>query len=302
MAADRRRYSRRKSSEPAKLSRNTKDWNTCTIIDVSLVGFGLRTDKRFATRPGNLVWLRVDGYDPIPCFVAWRSHEAEGTRLGLRAQEFVDNYRTTELHDSRERLHGRYIIKRDVKNEIDWGNLVAYLEKSDELIASVRDLILVVDQAIDSNVDLPRSVLNYIQFGSPGAAEIKIDFGIADVLKVLIEFVQHFGLQRKRYRVETEGMELDNQRKSLENTQLQIEVTRNALNLNREALNLGADPAFLRQILGPPLARALHVDLLPESIFEDNSLEKGIFEERILPALAEVTNGDDPAFKMSIES
>jgi hypothetical protein len=34
---------------------------------------------------------------------------------------------------------------------------------------------------------------------------------------------------------------------------------------------------------------------------QNNTLEKGILEERVLPAFAEVTNGDDPSYKMHVD-
>lgn len=301
MAADRRRFSRQKSDKPAEISRNKQNWHPCTIIDVSLVGFGVKTVEKFPIRPGNLVWLRMEQYEPIPCFVAWRRHETEITKIGLRAQEFIEHYRISEPDEVSERLTGKYIIVRKEDSDIDWAYLVTYLEKSDELISSVKELIIAVAETVDRNVIIPRSVLDNIHFGSPGGAEIKIDFGIADIIKTLIDFMQTFGLQRKRYRTETEVIELENQQKSLENAQLRIEVTRNAINLSQEAYSQGIDPSILRDMLAPSLMNALQVEKLPESIFEKNTLEKGIFDERIIPALAEVTSGDDPSYHIDVK-
>ena len=80
---------------------------------------------------------------------------------------------------------------------------------------------------------------------------------------------------------------------------LLIEVLRNALNLRAEARTQGVKDNAIQALLDEPLKNALQVSELPANLFGDNSLERGILEERILPAAIELTNGDDPSYEVS---
>lgn len=308
MAADRRRYTRRQVNANAEISRDSDNWCGCTIIDQSLVGFGILTDKKFPIRPGDKIWVRLTDYQPIPSFVAWREHLESSTRLGVRAIEFIDNFRNSPAEIERRRLVGLFTIRRTADDEIDWAYFVYILEKSNELLTSTADLLHAIAAVSGASPVVSRSLLDSIEFNSPGSAEIKIDFGIAEILRVLFEALQTFGLHRRRFRVETErieleneGRRLDNQRKEIEIKERNIELTRNALNLAEDARTKGLDDAVITQILSRSLESALGIEKLPDGIFAPNSLERGILIERTIPAATELMNADDPSYEINVE-
>lgn len=321
MAADRRRYSRRPVETVAGLSRNGERWNQCTIIDQSLVGFGIITDRKFPIRPGDKIWIKFPGFEPIPCFVAWREHKSDGTRLGVRAMEFIDNYRESPDDSADERREGLFIIRRTVDDDIDWDYFVHVFEKSNELIASTVDFLHAIADASGIHATIPRSLLASVVFASPGSAEIKVDFGIAEIIRALLEELQSLGLRRNRFKAEIERIELeneglkhenkrkeleneglkeDNKRKALDNQDRTIEVARNALSLGKQAKAAGIDDGTIMQLLGGPLKAALGLEQLPNNLFADNSLERGILQERMIPAAVELMNPDDPNYEIEV--
>ncbi len=303
LAADRRRYSRHKVETPATISSDGINWHECKIIDISLVGFGIYTLEKFRVRPGSQVWIQMGGYSPILSFIAWQAHDDTGTRLGVRAIEFIDNFKITSTKEIDDlRLQGLLVIYREIDDHIDWKYLVHILEKGTELIESIADLLLEIGRAAGEELTPSRPILESIQFGSPGGVEIKIDFGVAEILKVIVESIQNLGLKRSRYRAETERITLENQRLSLENANLQVEVLRNALSLTSEAQTRQIKDDVIQKLIRQPLKQALQVDRLPSNLFEENSIERGILEKRVLPAAAEIMDGDDPTYQVRVSS
>jgi hypothetical protein len=156
----------------------------------------------------------------------------------------------------------------------------------------------------------------YIEFSSPGGAEVKIDFGVAEILKVLLEAFRNLGLYRKRYQEETrhiaiendrkklenEGIKLEHERKELENANYKIEVIRNAINVASEAQTKMINDEVTRSLLSDPLKRALNVKEIPKDLFRENSLEQGILENRVIPAALELLNGDDPHYELDVSA
>ena len=72
--------------------------------------------------------------------------------------------------------------------------------------------ILSIYEVADLPLDLPRPTLRSIEFRSPGDGAVKIDLGIAEILKTLFENLRYWGLYRKRYQEETRRVELENKR------------------------------------------------------------------------------------------
>lgn len=294
MISDRRRYSREKVELSAKLSRDRQKWIRCTIIDKSLVGFGLVTNKRFPVRPGTQLWLSLQNYNDIPVIVAWRKHTENHTRLGVRAFEFITKYRVSDQDIDDKRLSGLLKVTRKEKTTIQWDELIRILEKTDQLLAAVSDLIYSISDLLETDIRLARSVLDSIKFGSPGEAQVKIDFGIADIIQVIVEKIQFYRLEKKKLRAEILREELENQNRF-------IEIYRNAIKLRKE-IGEANFPEEIEQELEKPIARVFGLKQLPEGTFEDGSLENSILHERVLPAATELVAGDDLDFDVNASS
>ena len=101
-----------------------------------------------------------------------------------------------------QRLRGLLKITRIIDGDLDWNEIYRVLEKTDELIDALSALMYTLDELIKSDVILASSVLSSIKFGSTGDAQIKIDFGIAEILRLITEKLQFWKLEKQRYRFE----------------------------------------------------------------------------------------------------
>jgi hypothetical protein len=294
MAADRRRYGRESIELPAKISRNGDKWMASVIIDKSLVGFGILTTEIFPVAKGSKIWVRVDSYEDIPVMVVWREHnKGKGlTRLGIRAFEFITKYRVGDRELESARLTGLLKITRKQEKSLDWRYFYRIFNQTNELLDSVSSLIYALAEIVGVDIQLARPVLETIKFGSAGETQIKIDFGIADMLKTLIDTFLYSGLEKKRLKEE-------NRKSELENANLAIEVARNAVNFRKEALEANI-PEIAIDALLEPTKQVLNVEHLPSGLFGDGSLEKAILTERVIPVVVELIAGDDPDFNLSV--
>ena len=292
MISDRRRYSRESVEIPAQISRDGRKWTDCTIIDESLVGFGVITKKRFPMKPKTQLWLQRQGYVDIPMINVWRQHETNYTRLGLRAFEFIAKYKISNRIIDKTRLKGTLKVIRREETTIQWDELIRILHQTDQLLTAVSDLIYSISDITNKDIRLARAVLYSIKFGSPGEAQVKIDFGIADIIRIVIEKIQFFGLEKKKLRAEIKKTELENQN-------LMIENYRNAIRLRKEIIE--ADfPSEIKQELVRPITHLFGINHLPEGSFEEGSIEEAILNERIIPAAAELVAGDDLDFDVDV--
>jgi hypothetical protein len=293
LAADRRRYKRHQVKIAGYISKDGAKWIEINIHDWSLVGFGGKVGERFPIRPMSRLLLSIEGYKPIPVIVAWRRHGKDGTCLGLRALEFVDNYRLEELAPS-ERQTGYVYISRVDDSDLSWENFFRVLTKIDELLGATHDMLLAINEVVDADLKIASPSIRSIRFGSPGKAEIKVDLGVAETLDVVLTKVQRWGMEKRRYSAETDQIEL-------QNINLKIEAIRKALQLKKELQAEGITFNIIAGLLGPPLQEALGIDELPEGIFDDDSPETAILYERILPASVELVAGDDLSFDIEID-
>ena len=294
MAADRRRYQRLPSSVNVRISRNGKDWVNSVAIDKSLVGFGITTNEKFLVNKGTQLYLQIDGYEIVPVIIVWKEYENDGksTRLGVRAFEFVAKYQISVEKALPDRLTGLFTLSREQEGILDWSNVIRILGKTDELLKSVSELIYTLNDVIGTNVQVASPELESIKFGSPGAADIKIDFGVAEILKTILDKLQHWGDEKKRYREETRKLEL-------ENANLSIETVRNAINLRKDVQAAGITDDVVAALL-EPIRDVFKTNKLPAAIFEEGGPEKAILRERIIPVVAELVAGDDSDFRISI--
>ncbi|HLO14198.1 MAG TPA: PilZ domain-containing protein [Anaerolineales bacterium] len=294
MAADRRRYHRDKTQIPAKISRDGENWKDAVIVDKSLVGFGVTVVEKFAVSMNSIVWIRFDDYDDIPVILVWKRHDQDGncTNFGARAFEFIANYRLTEEDQSFSRLTGILQISREEEGILEWEHIYRVLDKNNQLLDAASELLYTLGEALESKVSIARPVLKSIKFGSPGELQTKVDFGVAEIVRVLIETIQFWALNRKRVIEENRKLEL-------ENVNLSFEIARKAINLRKEAREAGMTDDAIAVLLNP-IKTVFNRTSLPKSLFEDGTPERGILTERVIPAIAELVAGDDPDFKISV--
>jgi hypothetical protein len=295
MAADRRRYEREKVQISAKVSTGGEEWTDCEIVDKSLVGFGFITTENLLTIKGTRLWLRLNDYTDIPVILVWSKNDKDTgtTRFGARAFEFIAKYQLGDEKRS-ERLTGLIQIVREQEGDIDWEHLYRIFSKTDELLEATNTLIYAISDVLGVSIRLADPVLASIKFGSPGELQTKVDFGVAEILKTLIEKFQFWSLDKKRYIEE-------NRRKELENVNIGIEILRNAVNLRKEAREAGmsvSDEA-IRTIV-EPVKTVFKIKQLPQGLFDEGSLERAVLSERVMPVIAELIAGDDSDFKVIV--
>jgi len=292
MAADRRRNRRELSTLNVQISRNREKWVDCVIVDKSIVGFGIETKGRFPSTPGRQIWVRIMGYHDIPAILVWRQHNEHSTRVGIRALEFIAKYQISDERIDLERLRGVLRISHDIEGALVWNVIHRVIDKTDELLDAVTAFIYTIGELLESDIRLARSVLLSIKFGSAGDAQIKIDFGIAEILRLILEKIQFWKVEKRKFRAEARKLEL-------EVANLEIETIRNAVNLKKEL----KDPEIVEDIkveLPETLKRVFGVNKLPSGLLDDGSLECAILMERILPPITELIAGDDTDFDVAV--
>jgi hypothetical protein len=299
LAADRRRYHREPTNIPAEISRDKKNWHQALIIDRSIVGFGIITEKRFPTSTSVSGWVRIDGYYEIPVVIVWRQHDEEATRLGVRAMEFVAKYRIQP--EELEKVGSMRIlrVRRKSKDGLEWNNVYGTLERINELIQSAADLMYTFEDVYGVPVYIRSSAVKSIAFGSPGDIQVKVDLGIAEVIRTVLDMVQFGGLQKRKLRAEIEAQELDNEAKNLANENLKLEIIRNAVKTSKAIQETSLVEPIVNDLkkLIPDILDAK--DALKES-FSPGSPELGILAERILPASVDLTAGDDADYEAEV--
>jgi hypothetical protein len=189
-------------------------------------------------------------------------------------------------------LTGVIQIYREHEEVLEWEHVYRVFDKTNQLLDGLSALIDSLDDVLDSKVHMARPILESIKFGSPGEIQTKVDFGIADILRVIVEKIQYWSLDKQRYKEE-------NQRRELENANLRIEIARNALHLRKEVEEAGmADDLILA--LSEPIKSVFDVRKLPSGLFGEGKLERGILTEQIIPVVAEIVGGDDPDLKIRV--
>ncbi len=298
VAADRRRYERHPADIPVQISRDGKKWQSAQIINKSIVGFGILTDKRFPTSTGVSGWISMDGCYDIPVVIVWRQHYKTSTRLGVRAMEYIARYRIIEI-DRVTRPLGAIRISRIASEELEWENIFGVLVRVDELIKSTTDLIYILEDFYDIEIDLTRPQLEYIRFGSPGDTSIKIDLGIADIIRVVLDKIQFLGLQKRKLRAEVEAQELSNDAVRLANKNTEIEILRNAVKLSKEVGEKQLNEELANGIK-EIIPDVLGVSKVKPETLSLGSPERAILDERLIPATTDLVAGDDSDYMVEV--
>jgi len=285
MAADRRRYEREDVRIQILFSNDGNKWFNGTIVNRSLVGFGIQTQDKCSIKRGKYIFLKMDGFYDIPAVVVWITQHEGIIKFGVRAFEFIAKYQKFEDSSIDLRLTGIIRITYQKSGILKWEDVNRIVEKTNLLLDSVTELFYTLNDILETNLKIPRPILVFIKFGSPGGVEIKVDFGIADVIKIVLEKFQFWGLEKKRYREENRKLELENQN-------LEIELLRNVINLRKEMPGVDFIDAIVDNITDK-IKKIFKVDKLPADFFGEESLEKSILQKRIIPSAIELAAGDD---------
>ena len=200
----------------------------------------------------------------------------------------------------RERLKGNLVLRREEKGELQWRHLLQVLERTDELLHATEDLLYSVGELVGRDVTIAPPLLVTIKYGSPGLTQIKIDFGIAEILKVIVENLLFHKQKKAKLLAEIENQKLQNEEKKLEVAARRIEVSRRAIELHREMDRAGVEEKVVKAIMSP-IQKALGMEGLPADLFEKGTLERSIVEERLLPAVLDIVAGDDLSYDLSVE-
>ncbi len=247
-------------------------------LDKSLVGFGVTVFEKFPISKGTKIWIRLDDYDDIPVILVWRRHNQDNsTNLGVRAFEFIASYHLTEEDMNGSRLTDILEISREDEGILDWEYFYRIFDKTNQLLDGLSALIHSINDVLDAKVHIARPVLMSVKFGSPGELQTKVDLGIAEILRVLIEMVQYWSLSRKRVIEE-------NRKRELENLNFSIEVVRNAIHLRKEAVEVGMTDEAVAVTL-EAIKSVFDVHQLPNGLFDEGTLERGVLTERVIPGL-----------------
>lgn len=294
VASDRRRYTREVVDIDIKFSLDKYTWIPAKIIDMSLVGFGMVTFDRLSIKPGTLIWVHMNHYRDIPTILVWKRRYENQLRFGLRALEFISNYKIFKEISPPIRSTGLLIVQRTIDHEIDWSELFRIMSKINQLIDASADLLDSIAKICHMHINLAKPFISSIRFGSPGDVQVKVDLGVAEVIKISLEKAQLWKLEKERYKIENRGQ-------YLKNALLEVEVLRKAVKLRVEAIESGISPDIANSLFSHVIRKSLNISELPDNLFEFGSLENGILTDRLLPAALELIAGDSPNLNVEIQ-
>jgi hypothetical protein len=297
-ASDRRRYHREPFTTTIQISKDGKNWIDALTIDRSLVGFGLISKKPFPAKPFTPGYLKLAGHKIIPIAFVWQQVLEKNTRFGVRAPELIANYRLRLDEIALERLGGSIVVSRNEEGPIEWTSLYSALEKTNELLRGVTDLLYTLEELMGVDITLAEPVLKSIKFSSPGAFEILLDKSASLVLgslKGLFERIFFFALYKRKLRAEAENLELDVAKKK-------VDLVKDVFHLGEEIRNsdLPSQAASAIVAIIPYLFDANRP--IPKEMFAPDSPEMAILVNRIVPAALGLQAGDDPEYKIDVKS
>jgi hypothetical protein len=308
MAADRRRYSREKVREMgAMVSSDRIIWFPAEVINTSLVGFGMTMANPLTFQSGSLIWVRTENHYDIPAILVWQNDYNNGTRFGVRSFEFIANHQISKDKLLLGRATSILIVRKTSETSIDWREFYRIMKKIDELIDASTTLLYSITEIVKRDIIFAPPVILSIKYGSPFGVQLNIDRSVADVVKVPLEKLQFWNLEKERYKMETRKLEIENvireeelKEKKLENIMREIEVIRNAIRAGREVIALGISQQVADSLI-VSVMNTLNIKQLPSPLFEPGSLERGILTDRLLPAAAELVAGDDPEIEIKVK-
>jgi hypothetical protein len=293
IAADRRGKSREITEVSAYVSKNRSAWVAAIILDKSPVGFGIQINERFPIRPGAPLWIRMEDYEEISSVVVWRKHTESLTLLGVRTTEYVASLVQVDEQKEAEWLKGLFSIYYGSKATKAWEDIYRVLDKATELLASTVDFLYSIDEVLECNLQLSRPRLQSMKSRFPGRVQLMIDVRVAEILLVIIEKLRVWGVDKRRQRAERGQMPLE-----IVNTQ--IEFLRRAVHPKKDAPELLVSEYIITEIQNSIMG-VFGLEVFPPGLLEEGSPERGILDERILPAITELLAGDDPDVKIDVQ-
>ena len=291
-ASDRRRHKRTAADLIAQLRVVRGPWRNGVVVDASAVGFGIALQEPFRSALPAMGWLRIPNYKDVPVVVVWQKRVDGSLRVGLRATQYVYKYRSPE-QPVEAKAAARFRITRPARRRLDWDDFIRVTSRTHELIAATTDFLAALAEALETELEVDPPVVEEIRYGSPGKLDVKIDAGVAEVLQVLFEFVFFYKLKKKELRARTANQEIAA-------VNLTLEAMRNAIKLEKESQEPGVSEGLASAVreLVPRLFKGRSV---PTGLLSVGTPERGILEERMIPASAELSAGDDVDYEIDIE-
>jgi hypothetical protein len=313
----------------AQISPDGERWFEAQVTDRSQLTLGLLVKPRFTTKTGNMLFVRLNGYLDIPTVVVWREHGEGYTRIEARATQYIASYREGQNRTSSGRGFGRLVIERWTEDRIAWADFYRVLRTINELTESSTLLLYTLGDTMDLDLHIAEPVLQRISFGSPGAAELKLDIGITDFFRLIFDKVQHWNsdkrirtaeaerkelenkqfkaqieLEKERSIVETAGLKEDLVQKRLENTARTLQIISLANNLSSQVSTPEQANSLIEQIrceLPSILGVAVPAEKSLE-LFGPDTPELGLLSDHIIPAVASLSNEDSSTFTIKVEA
>ena len=287
-ASDRRKHTRRPVSDSFSISIAGGAWLSGKVIDASEVGLGVVIRSQHTLPRGSIGLVRIADHEEFLANVVWSRPKGRTLRAGLRAFQHISAYSEDRAIDMGAR-GGKFVLARTSEGELPWARFYSILSRTDELIAAVKDLRIALWAAGHSHVDVADPILRRINFASPGSFELKIDLGVEGLLRLILDKVQFWGLQKREMRAKVRSLELGNELQ-------QLEAVRNAFDLGRTIQNTPLAVELSEEL------RSLAITIMPgtkipKGLFAPGTPEMAILEKRILPAALDMLAGDDLGYE-----
>ncbi|MBX3005446.1 MAG: hypothetical protein KF821_06415 [Anaerolineales bacterium] len=294
LTAERRRFHREEGGETLEYSFDTVIWHRAATTDVSSIGFGIVSSSVFDRKPLTPLFVRLKNHADVPGHLAWSKQQGPLTRFGVRADNYIHKYKNAEVVAiTKPRPLGRVAVVRTGEGQLDWQKFTDVLNRTNQLIIAVENLIYTVAKRTGQEVILAKPYLESIEFHSPGEAPIKVDLGVAETIKLLIDNFGYLLLTRRKRIAETELVETAAK-------QAKVELIEKALSVS-EKLNQHENQE-LANSLRQTLISTVGAQQVPKNFLEPETPERSLLENRIAPMASRLAELDDDEYKLSVDS
>lgn len=325
---DKSRDAREAVDIAAEVSHDGSRWFAARIVDRSQMSLGILIDHGLPVAAGSVLLVRPEGYRDIPTVVVWRELGEGFTRIDAQAFLFVASYRDKQ-DESPTRGFGRLVIERNAEDKIPWTDFYSVLRTTNDLIEDATHLLRTLADALDADLRVAEPIVQHISFGSPGGAELKLDFGVTDFLRLILDKVQFWKpdgriraaeaerkelentqlkrqieVEQERSVIETAAQREDLTQKRLENVARTLQILGLANTLSIQASNTEVVDSLAEQIkssLPEILGIPVPAEKLPE-LFSPGTPERGLLSDHLLPTAARLSGGGDETFTVKVET
>lgn len=269
------------------------------IRDKSLVGFGIETTEELQLTRNNLLFIRIEPNLYIPVIIVWKHKENNLLRFGVRALEFIETYKISDIEIIVKKSPGILTVKKTSEKYLSWKELYRILEKINELVEGSSELLIEIAKSAGlKEFKIIQPTLSSITFDSPFKIDIKIDFDVAKILNVIFSWCYLGKVRKERYKVLTGGIRNDI---NFENNKqlLEFELRRNAINPKKESEEPDV-PSDISEPLKEELKDIYKIKQLPSDLFAPGSYENGILKNQVVSQAEELIAGDDPEIEVTV--